>query len=882
MLLKLRNRSVFQLLFKFIAFGGSFFSKGAFGQDDNLVKGMVLETSTELPIASATIQLLVPVDSTMVAYAIARAEGGFTIKVTTPGTYLLKVAALGYGTKFLSIEVPRETGEIKVYLEKQDITLKEFLLEEESPAKIRDDTTTYLVEKYRQDGERTLAEVLNNMPNFRVEEGGEVFFKNRRIDKVMLDGDDLIGENYAAAIKSLDPAVLNEVQVVENYQDNRFLSGVEAGSMTVLNLGVKDEKKQLLFGSLGLGFGPNSHNGIGNIFSYKGKFKAYLLGATNNIGVKREDLTMERQQGLLDNLPNAWTWTPLQRIDQYFPYFLKTSYENPNQERFGNLNLSFRPKDNISIVSVLNVYSDKNEFRKVDSTQFLVDPPFSISQIDTLSRAPRMIEHRLKAEVGISENTGLRFDHVIRSGENFLDQGLLFADGSLEEYRQQQMESNGTIWASTLELTKKLNEKNALVFGSFFQSENLAETLDSKSLNVDGGSNDIGPSISQGLKHQMYQSGVQIRWLWSGKSLRIENQFSFHNQKFDLDGPHSEDSTELLVEMQAMTPSLFQKLTWEKGKFNLSYSHRLERQQLTISQTTGNHRWNWQRDATLTFNANQDNIISGGFGIAIQPLYGSLLVDRPLFLDFRTAQQGSRLSVWNREINYFLSHHYSDIFKKRISVNSNLFWIRNPTFWTLNTMEVQPDLVFMKLGTTTMNQSRGIMFKIDKLVFPIRGNIRLDINLWEAGFEETINNVNRFSSSFTMAAGFRYLSAFKGPFNIEAKAYFQNNQLNVFQGDEVSRNSFKNLNQTVAARAKFGKLNSKLVFENFGFDRQYFQFVNYRIDYNLKERINLYSEGRNLLDTRTFAMGRFTPNQFSEKSYTLLGRVVIFGVNWYF
>jgi hypothetical protein len=323
-------------------------------------------------------------------------------------------------------------------------------------------------------------------------------------------------------------------------------------------------------------------------------------------------------------------------------------------------------------------------------------------------------------------------------------------------------------------------------------------------------------------------------------------------------------------------------VTWEKGKFNLNYSQRFERQQLTVSPTTGNHRWNWQRDATVMFKANQDNIISGGFGIAIQPLYGSLLADRPLFLDFRTAQQGSALNVWNREINYFLSHHYSDIFKRRLSINTNLFWIRNPTLWTLNSMELQPDLVFMKLGTTTMNQSRGVMVKIDKLVFPIRGNVRFDISLWEAGFEEKINAIDRFSSSLTSAVGFRYISALNGPFNIEAKGYFQHNRMNVFQGSDIFRNNFKNSNQTIAARVKFGKIVSKVVFENFEFDGQNFQFVNYRVDYNLKERINFYSEGRNLLDTRTFAMGRFTPNQFAQKNYSLLGRVIIFGVNLYF
>lgn len=850
------------------------------GQQFFSMKGSIVEEVSNQPIPSAIIQLLNLTDSSLAAFAIATADGTFLIETKVSNIYLLKISSLGYATRFLTVQLDRNVEDFKVYLEKEDFQLKEIIIQESSPAVIRNDTTTYSVDKYKQEGENTLGDLLNNMPNFRVEESGEVFFKNRRIDKVMLDGDDLIGENYKAVIKSLDPSVLNQVQVVENFQDNRFLSGVEAGTKTVLNLGVKEDRKQLLFGSLGMGLGPVAYNGLANVFSYIGKFKAYVLGSTNNIGIRREDQSSGRELNTLSNFSKTWNWSPLQNIDQYIPFFLKTSYENPNKERFGNVNLSYRPKEDVSFVSSFNLYSDRNEFFREDLSEFLVDPPFAISQKDTLFRKPRMIEHRLNAEMALSSRTGLRFDHLLQSNENFLGQRLLFDDGISEEFRLQEMSSQRKTWNALLELTTKLNEGNAIVFGSFIRRESLNESLLSNLLQSRNDEDSL--NISQDLQHRMYQSGVQLRWFWSGEVLRLENQLSYQHQRFNLDAQRKQIKEEELVRMEVKTPSVFQKISWEKGRFNFNYSHRVEYQLLQTAPDMNTRRWNWQRDATAIYKVNQDNIFNAGFGVEIQPLHGSLLAESPLFLDFRTARQGSKLTVWNRQLNYFIGHHYNDIFKRKLSVSTNLFWVRNPTLWTLNTMELRPELVFMKLGTTTLNESKGLMVKIDKLIFPVRGNVRLDINVWQAGFEEMVNGAQRFSTSLAPSLGFRYSSAFKGAFNMEVKGYFQQNRMNIQQGAEVSKNNFMNSNQTMTLRLKLGKINTKVIAENFTFDGQSFQFVNYRVVYNFKDRLNFYSEGRNLLNTKTFSMGRFTPNQFIQKSYSLLGRIVTVGVNWYF
>ncbi|EKB49627.1 carboxypeptidase-like regulatory domain-containing protein [Cecembia lonarensis] len=857
------------------------YSVGTYAQSKEIILGLVLDKDTGRPIPSATVQLLDTSDSSMVGFTIARVDGNFTIPIQELKDYLLKISSLGYGSKFIAIQPGQVSEEVKVFLEKEDIKLNEVIILESSPAVVRHDTTIYQVDKYMQEGDRSLFEVLKNMPNFRVEESGEVFFKNKRIDKVMLDGDDLIGENYKAAIKSMDPSVLNEVQVIENFQDNRFLSGVEAGQKTVLNLGVKEDRKQLLFGNLELGLGPEAHNGLANIFSYQGKFKAYLLGTSNNAGIRREDQSAERKVEELSNFAKDWLWSPLQHINRYIPYFLKTTYENPNRERLGTINLSYRAKDNISLVSNFNLYADRNDFLKENATEFLLDQPFRIRQADTLFRRPRMIEHRLKGDIALDNQTGIRIDNLLHFHDNFLGQSLFFDGGNFVENRIQEMTNRRNTWNAVMELTRKIGENNALVFGVFTRRETMHESLNASLLVEQNNTIEEVQDISQFLDHQMLQSGVQLRWLKSGKSIRFENQLSYHHQEYSLNG-ELQGEEDGLVGIFSRTPSFYQKLTLEKGKINLNFSYRIEKQLMETFLDESKSRWNWQRDAVVLVKLDDDNVINVGFSIEVQPLYGSAMADRPLFLDFRTAQQGKNLIDWNRQVNFFFGHHYSDIFKRRISVNTNLFWLRNPTLWTLNAMELRPEIVFMRLGRTTLNDSKGIMVKVDKLVYPIRGNVRLDLNLWQSGFEEIVNGLERFSSSITPSVGYRYSSAFKGPVNVEFKGYFQQNRMNILQGDEVLKNNFMNSNQTLILRSKFGKMTGRLILENFGIEKENFQFVNYRIEYNMRERLNFYTEGRNLLNTDSFTMARFTPNQFFQESYSLLGRIILVGINWYF
>lgn len=850
-------------------------------QDSQSIKGKVLEKITHEFLPYANVQLLDSVDSSLVSFSITDKAGNFTIPIKGQRTYLLKISYLGYDVNYFLLNQEYFLEEVIVFLERSEVKLNEVIIEESSPAVVRNDTTTFNLDKYRKNGELSLGEILENLPNFRVEEGGVVYYKNKRIDKVMIEGEDLIGENYRAAIKSLDPSVLNEVQVIENFQDNRFLSGLEIGQKTVLNLGVKEDRKQLFFGSIGLGAGPQAHNSLANLFLFQGRFKAYFLGTTNNVGIRREEISAERSVEELSNFSRIWSFSSVQRIESYIPYFLKTTYENPNRERFGNVNFVYRVNKKINLVSNFNIYGDRNDFVKENNTQFILDQPFFIRQTDTLFRAPQMIEHRVKAEFNLDENTGLKLDNLLYFNDNFLGQRLIFDTGGLVENRLQNMSNARSTWNLLLEFTRRLDDSNALVLGAYTRREVLQESLRSELLPPPDIKKEDVIDIDQFLGHSMLQTGVQLRWLYARKHMKIENQLSHHYQRYHI-SDQIQGFNENLAGIFSKTSSYLQNLTWEKGNLNFNYSHRVEYQGLESVFGINRSRWNWQPNAMIKVEFDDNNTIIGGYGVEIQPVHGTVLVDRPLFSDFRTAFQGINILDWNKQINYNLGYHYSDIFKRKISVNTSLFWITNPTLWTLNTMELQPELVFMQLGKTSINDSKGLMIKVDKLAYFIKGSIRLDLNLWQSTFEEVVNNQERVGQSVISAVGYRYLSAFQGLFNLEFKGYFQNNRMNVFQGDELLKNSFINSKQSVVLISKFDKITSRLIAENFGIEGQNFQFINYRVDYNYNGKLNFYSEGRNLLGTKSFFMARFTPNQFLQESYSLLGRIILVGVHWNF
>ncbi|NJN35112.1 MAG: hypothetical protein HC817_13515, partial [Saprospiraceae bacterium] len=196
------------------------------------------------------------------------------------------------------------------------------------------------------------------MPNFSVDADGSVFYKNKRIEKILVEGDELTGQNYEVATRTLNPEMVTEIEAIENYLDNAILKKIKKGDQTILNLKMKSIKK--ISGSLELGVGINGHNSQMTILGMIDKWKSLSYLTFNNVGIQRINLKNNQ-----DPFGSTNTWTRaagLQKrleLSTFFPNNLGIEQENINGEKIASTNHTFSLGKSIKLTSNFIGVSDK-------------------------------------------------------------------------------------------------------------------------------------------------------------------------------------------------------------------------------------------------------------------------------------------------------------------------------------------------------------------------------------------------------------------------------------------------------------------------------------------------------------------------------------------
>ncbi|MFT4033585.1 MAG: hypothetical protein QM669_14290, partial [Siphonobacter sp.] len=347
----------------------------------------------------------------MVAFAQSDESGKFalTFRPEVGRNYFLKVSHISYQMVLLPLALD-DPKPIKIIMHSGSLILNEVQITASTPVREQNDSTRYKVDAFRNGSEQTLEEVLKKMPNVRVEDNGDIYFKNIKIEKVLLEGDDLIGNAYQLATRSINPSMLDEVQAIENFSENKRLQKIEQSAETVLNLTVKDDRKTLLFGSLNVGVGPQRYNGIGNLFSYSKAVRSFAILSANNTGIRRLELSDANALVLTDNRPATdLLIKPYAQTSQPFPRNLNTPLENINNERVATLNATFSAAKSLKITTNLSLLKDWVQAGRSQSYQFIGNTSLSYQQTDSLTQQPSLAHLRVQINYDISAQTGLHY-----------------------------------------------------------------------------------------------------------------------------------------------------------------------------------------------------------------------------------------------------------------------------------------------------------------------------------------------------------------------------------------------------------------------------------------------------------------------------------------
>lgn len=266
-----------------ICLGFFLISVPAFSQTKPLT-GQVLD-SLNNPISYANVVAINQSTQKIGGFGITNEEGRFKVTLAPGFEYLVRVSFVGYQQFERVITEWDPEVQMQIILKQSDTELGLVEVVSEMPVTMRGDTLTYKTDAFTTGNERKLEDVLEKLPGFQIDDNGDVKVQGKKVNKVLVDGKPFFDGDTKLATKNLPANAVDRVQVLKNFNEVSPMRGLDNDETLALNIQLKDGKKNMVFGDITAGAGPQerflAHT---NTFYYAPKLNLNLIAGTNNVG----------------------------------------------------------------------------------------------------------------------------------------------------------------------------------------------------------------------------------------------------------------------------------------------------------------------------------------------------------------------------------------------------------------------------------------------------------------------------------------------------------------------------------------------------------------------------------------------------------------------
>lgn len=232
--------------------------------------------------AYAIVAALHPTDSSLIAYCITDDEGNYNLHFTTEANNIL-VRLSGFNVKRKIRKVKAVSQSLDFTAEETSITLREANVKAQKLWGSRD-TINYLVASYMTNYDRTIGDVLKQLPGITIE-GGTIKYQGTPINNFYVEDMDMLQGRYNIITDALKAEDVATVQVLENHEHIKSLQDQIRPDAASINLKLKTKSKGIWTKAVALGAGYDNGmlwNCEGNAM-YFGKQRQHIIyyGADN-------------------------------------------------------------------------------------------------------------------------------------------------------------------------------------------------------------------------------------------------------------------------------------------------------------------------------------------------------------------------------------------------------------------------------------------------------------------------------------------------------------------------------------------------------------------------------------------------------------------------
>jgi hypothetical protein len=218
----------------------------------------------------------------MVTFTRSNKQGNFVIGNLDSGNYVLLITYPRFAD--YADEISIKPGDQKnigtVPLTLKSTILQEVVIRTGSAIRIKGDTTEFTADSFHVKDGATVEDLLKVLPGFTVNSKGEITAQGKRVDKVLVDGEEFFGDDPTVATQNLGAKIVDKVQVFDTKTEQDKLTGIGGNNDSkTLNIKLKEDAKKGYFGKLEAGSDFTQYTNAKALFNrFVGKKKLSVYG----------------------------------------------------------------------------------------------------------------------------------------------------------------------------------------------------------------------------------------------------------------------------------------------------------------------------------------------------------------------------------------------------------------------------------------------------------------------------------------------------------------------------------------------------------------------------------------------------------------------------
>ncbi len=835
----------------------------------------------------------------IIEYGMPNDEGYFIFKIP-PKIKEIKIKCQGLSydaqTKLVNVS-DKKLYKINFFLSDKLVKLDEIVLNSKRKIIVKKDTVIYEVSKYRKNNDIKVIDVLERLPNVQVnKKTGEIFFKGKLVEALLLDGDDLFDYNYSVGTKNININIVKQIQAIERYSKNPLLKGIENSDKVAINLVLK-KGKMTFSGSIEAGYGlEKSYSAINlnsSIISITRKNKSFATNTFNNIGVNYSPFNYFGSSSNLEQVKEKDFFAQKIIPETRFSNILDSKRVNINNQYFGNYNAIFKINKRLKVKTNLYYLNDKITNTRLFKNSYIINnEEFTTTDKTFITKKPQQYRGDLEIKYNYSKTSLIEYDLRIRQ-EDIKTPSSVVSNNNFEAL----LDSKDYFLKQKLLYTKKISNKKAFQFLAFQSTNNISQVfkINPSVINLDN-------YVSNTQKALSNKNYLETRAVFLGSSKKnYKYTFSIggildkNKLQSKLFGENSFES--VLLEnstnnLEYLKKSIYQfgsyHLNIGKWKFSPSYSLNNLNQSIVNKYNGSKNNKNdfiFEPSLYIKYKLNSVSFLSAKAGYNKTSNVERHLFLNQILVNNRTTISNTPSLKLQESSNYGIFYYNNDLYNQ-LQINAGINYQRTKgNFFTNSTInENITQINYFYLPQNNNNISLNLL--VAKYIPFLESTIKLSSNYSVSKYKNIVNNSElRNNKGQFLESKLFMKTAFDGFINFENTLNFLKSISESNSSTSFSNESLNNVFKIILRPAKkwFMLLSADYFLPNRKNKSENYTFVDVSIRHRPKnKKIEFNFVARNLLNKDNFEQIRTT--DFSTILYrtNILPRYYLLNVTYNF